>query len=98
LAAAKFSCQSREAWAAYCTRLAAALGASASLAFLISNGSFFWFSGKVSSVGFFEYAWGLSGQYLPYVGVAALYAMVGLGLEVLVRMATNTRLGGVELR
>jgi len=91
--------QSSQPWLSYIAKLAGALGASTSVAFLVSNASFFWFSGKLASVGFFEYAQGLSSEYLPYVGAAAVYAMLGLGLgAMLSAVAAGARLGGMETR
>jgi hypothetical protein len=90
--------QSRQSGAAYGAMLAAALGVSASLAFLISNGSFFWFSGKISSLDIVDYALGLSGQYLPYVGAAAGYAALGLGIASLLCALADARLGRAGIR
>lgn len=98
LAGRGFARQFHQSWTAYTMALAVSLGLSASLAFVVSNGSFFWFSGKVSSVGIVEYAWGLSGQYLPYVGAAAIYATLGLGIVALSRMAADMRLRGADIR
>lgn len=56
-------------------------------AFVISNASFFWFSGRVTGTSTFEYASGVAQYYLPYLAgsfgylaVAALvYALFNLG-------------------
>jgi len=58
------------------------------LAFLISNAGFYWFSGKVTSVGFIDYAQWLLGQYPAYVGAALAYAFLGLAIESLLRSST----------
>jgi hypothetical protein len=73
--------QSHRNWAVYGSMLAGSLLVSASVAFLISSFSFFWFSGKVSSIGQFDYAESLAGQYFSYVGATAVYALIGLGVE-----------------
>lgn len=67
------------------------LAVPASLAFLISNGSFFWFSGKVASVSLMEYAMGLADGYLPYVGATLLYAILGLGVVALMHNLAHIR-------
>lgn len=90
-----FSRQSDEPWLTCLPTLALALGASASLAFVVSNGSFFWLSGKLSAVSLTEYAQGLSSQYLPYVGGAVIYALLGLGVGAVVRTLADLRLGRV---
>ncbi|MFM8332373.1 MAG: hypothetical protein ACKN9T_11850 [Candidatus Methylumidiphilus sp.] len=80
LAGAWFSRQPHTALTAQASQFAGSVMLSASLAFLVSNGSFFWFSGKVSAVSLIEYARGLSGFYIPYLGAAAGYAVLGLAL------------------
>lgn len=97
LAGRWFSRQSPGAGFAYASRLALALAGSASVAFLLSNGSFFWFSGKLSSVGLMEYAQGLSGQYLPYLGGAVVYTLAGLGVGAVSRTLANLRMGRVDI-
>lgn len=68
----------------YCTRLdrhnihslipfAGASLAALTAAFLISNGSFFMFSGRYPDMGVVEYASQVAGYYLPYVSSAVLY-------------------------
>jgi hypothetical protein len=69
--------------------LAVSLVCSASLAFVISNGSFYWFSGKVAAVGILEYAFGLAGEYPPYLGATAFYVLLGLAADALLRPLAN---------
>jgi hypothetical protein len=64
---------------------------STSLAFLISNGSFFWFSGKVGSVSLLDYAKGLAEGYLPYIGSTAVYVVFGLGMKALLSNLLDIR-------
>lgn len=64
---------------------------SASVAFLVSNASFFFFSGKLGSVGILEYALALSTEYLPYLGATALYAAMGIGVELLLNALVGLR-------
>jgi hypothetical protein len=76
--------------------LAVALGWSTSLAFLISNGSFFWFSGKVSAVGILDYAFGLAGEFPHYMGATAFYVLLGLGAKALLPLLANVLPGEVD--
>ncbi len=80
-----------KSFSCYVPALAFAIFISSTLAFLISNGSFFWFSGKVSAVSFIEYAVGLSGDYLPYTGATVFYAFFGIGMDALLRNLSNIR-------
>ena len=47
--------------------------AAVNVAFAISNGSFYLFSGKFANIGFAEYAARVSQYYLPYISGAAIY-------------------------
>jgi hypothetical protein len=74
---------SHQSWMPYTLMLAVILAFSVSLAFLVSNGSFYWFSGKVSEAGILDYALGLTGEYPAYVGATAFYILLGLGADAL---------------
>lgn len=91
LAGRWLSRQERHPWAVYLGLAAASLLVSASAAFVVSNGSFYLFSGKLAGLGLADYASDLAGQYLPYVGAAAFYAALGLGAGSLLRALTATR-------
>ena len=54
-------------------QLVAALLASASLCFLLSNGSFYWWSGIVAQPTFVGWTENLRDWYLPYLYTASLY-------------------------
>jgi hypothetical protein len=74
--------QPRQGLMAACgLKLVAALLVSASTAFMLSNGSFYWFSGKFFGVSLLEYVDGVYGLYLPYLGAATLYTIIGFGIE-----------------
>lgn len=88
--------QSEELRYAYWPMWALALGVSASMAFVVSNGSFFWLSGKLSTIDWKDYAQGLSSQYLPYVGATALYATLGRGAGVFARILAGSRFGRID--
>ena len=79
----------RQSWNQYALMLAFSLGWSTYSAFLISNGSFFWFSGKVSAVGILDYAFGLAGEYPHYIGATAFYVLLGLGAKALLHLLAN---------
>lgn len=49
-----------------------------SAAFVISNGSFYLFSGRYSDLAAFDYAAAVARYYLPYLGSALLYTVAGL--------------------
>jgi len=66
---------------------------SSSLAFLISNVSFYWYSGKVSGIGIVDYALELMGEFGPYVGATLFYVLAGLGINALLRSLASIRLG-----
>lgn len=73
----------------YGIKFGLALVFSASLAFLISNLSFYWFSGKVISVELIDYAQWLTEQYFPYIVSTLAYALLGLAVEGLLRNLPN---------
>ncbi len=54
-------------------------------AFAISNGSFYLFSGRYADMAVSDYVVAISQYFLPYVGSALVYAMLGYGLVLLVR-------------
>lgn len=62
-------------------------------AFLISNGSFYFFSGYFASMSYTEYL-ARTGQYaVPYLGWALLYIAAGLAVVMLVRRVRAANLG-----
>jgi hypothetical protein len=69
--------------------LTVSLVCSASLAFVISNGSFYWFSGKVAGVGILDYAFDLAGDCPPYLGATVFYVLLGLAADALLRPLAN---------
>ena len=69
----------------YAAVLALTVTLSSSIAFLISNGSFYWFSGKVSGIGIVDYALELTGEFSSYVGATLFYVLSGLGANALLR-------------
>ena len=89
----------RQAWTAgYVARFAASLCGSASVAFLISSASFFWFSGKVSPADVPGYFRGMDVQFVAYVGAAAGYAVLGFGLAALLRAIAIAQPDGADIR
>ncbi len=80
----------------YAALLALTVVFSTSIAFLISNGSFYWFSGKVSGIGIVDYALELSGEFSPYVGATLFYVLAGLGVNALLRSLASIRLSRVD--
>ena len=61
-------------------KMAGTLLAAATIAFLISNGSFYLFSGRYEEISWFTYSESVATYYLSYVGYAMLYS--GLFLSV----------------
>ena len=80
--------QSRRSFA---LSLTMALAVSTCVAFLISNGSFYWLSGKVSGTAFVDYALGLEKEFPAYLGATILYVLAGLGIGAGVRILENDR-------
>ena len=80
----------------YAALLALTVVFSTSIAFLISNGSFYWFSGKVSGIGIVDYALELAREFGPYVGATLFYVLAGLGVNALVRSLAIIRLSRVD--
>ena len=80
----------------YAALLALTVVFSSSIAFLISNGSFYWFSGKVSGIGIVDYALELAREFGPYVGATLFYVLAGLGVNALVRSLAIIRLSRVD--
>lgn len=68
--------------------LAAGMGLmlASSLAFVVSNGSFFLFSGRFADMSWLDYSAAVVPYYLPYVGSAALYVLAGFGLVRLTKL------------
>jgi hypothetical protein len=73
--------------------LALALLVSTSVAFLISNGSFYLFSGRFPEMNWVEYASRVTQYYPPYLGFTVLYTGAVLGVHALLnaRQALTTR-------
>ncbi|MDD5035867.1 MAG: hypothetical protein PHE55_14035 [Methylococcaceae bacterium] len=75
-------------------RCGIALLASSTLAFLISNFSFYAGSGKVAGVGLIEYGHGLAAQYPGYVGAVAFYSILAIAIRSM--FTTHLRLRGAD--
>lgn len=59
-------------------------------AFLISNGSFFLFSGKVGETSVAHYLHGISLYYPPYISSTLIYGLViGVGIKIVRALATH---------
>ena len=62
-----------------------------SSAFLISNGSFFLFSGKTGVISWAHYLQGVSDYYPPYVSVTLIYGLViGVGIKIVHAIKAQT--------
>jgi hypothetical protein len=59
---------------------------STTAAFLISNGSFYWLSGKFPQADFAQYVELVSHYYAPYAGFAVMYAITGFAVVKIVKM------------
>ncbi len=57
-----------------------------SLAFVISNGSFYLFSGKFGAMSFFNYVVAIEQYYFAYVGAALIYGVMGLAVVKLIKL------------
>lgn len=77
-------------------RMIVALVSAASLAFLISNGSFYVFSGRFSQVNPVEYGGWVAQFYLPELGAALLYSAAVIGLHAAFRSISARRLRQVH--
>jgi hypothetical protein len=86
------------AWPNWGLGLLIALSLSTSLAFLISNGSFFWFSGKVLNTEFSQYSLEMTGYYLPYLVSTLFYGLLVFVLEGLLLTIINARHDGIKFR
>lgn len=64
--------------------LAAALAVATTLAFVISNGSFYLFSGRYESLSLMQYAESTLQYFAPYLGMTALYVALAAVLHVIV--------------
>jgi hypothetical protein len=64
----------------------ATLLASISTAFLISNGSFYWLSGKFPQADFAQYVERMSHYFTPYTGYAVMYVILGFAAVKVVKM------------
>jgi hypothetical protein len=67
------------------SRIAAALLVSTMLAFLISNGSFFVFSGRLAGADGLDYSLGVARDFPTYLGAALAYSGLVMGLVSLAR-------------
>jgi len=57
-----------------------------SLAFVISNGSFYLFSGKFAAMTFLNYVASIDQYYFAYVGAALVYGVMGLAVVKLIQL------------
>ena len=69
---------------------------SSSIAFIISNASFYWFSSKVSGIGIVDYALELTGEFSSYVGATLFYVLSGLCVNALLRSLASIRSSRVD--
>jgi len=69
---------------------------SSAIAFLISNASFYWLSGKISGTGIIDFAVELVGEFSPYVGATLFYVLFGLGINALLRSLASIHLSRVD--
>ncbi len=67
-------------------KIAVALPVAVTLAFIISNGSFFLFSGRLSEAGWVGYSLGVARDYPAYLFAALMYTGLLLFLDALARM------------
>jgi hypothetical protein len=65
--------------------------AATSIAFVISNGSFYFFSGYFASMSFADYIARTIGYYVPYLGWALFYIAAALSLVKLARIVLTDR-------
>lgn len=65
--------------------------AATTIAFVISNGSFYFFSGYFASMSFSDYVARTAGYYVPYLGWALFYIAAALLLVKLARVALSDR-------
>jgi hypothetical protein len=70
-------------------RIGAALPISVVLAFVISNGSFFLFSGRLDKVDWMEYSWGVARDYPEYLAAAVIYCGLVFGIDALIRFLSS---------
>jgi hypothetical protein len=61
--------------------LGATVFAASSFAFLFSNATFFFFSGRYSEMSWIEYTSRIAQYYVPYVSVAMLYVAVAVAIQ-----------------
>jgi hypothetical protein len=72
--------------------MGAMLVLAASLAFVISNGSFYLFSGRFAEVNAVQYGNGIAELYVPYLEAAVLYSALAIGLHAAFRSLSARRL------
>ena len=80
-----------DSWQFHALKLVGALALSTALAFILSNGSFYWFSGKVSAVDITPYFATLLEEFPAYLGASLAYALFGVGLNIFVRSVVGFR-------
>lgn len=67
-------------------RTSAALSIAATAAFVLSNGSFFLFSGRVGGTSWADYGWGVAAYYPEYLAATLFYCGLVFCLNALSRM------------
>lgn len=67
--------------AGWLSGLGAAVFAASSFAFLFSNATFFFFSGRYADMIWIEYASRIAQYYVPYISVALLYIAVAVAIQ-----------------
>lgn len=76
---------------AFLLHMALALVASVTVAFMISNGSFFLLSGRLDGADWVQYSLGVARDYPAYLGATAAYTGLALIVGELARMLTSTQ-------
>jgi hypothetical protein len=70
-------------------RIGAALPISVTLAFVISSGSFFLFSGRLDGADWMEYSLGVARDYPGYLVAAVIYCGLAFGVDALIRFSPS---------
>lgn len=86
-------------WAKSCcnpVKTSLALWAATTVAFVVSNGSFFLFSGRLGGADGMAYSLGVLQDYPGYLFHTALYCAVVFGGALLVRSIPNLKLGDIK--
>lgn len=91
-----FAAHHRLQWRSLGVLAACVLGAT-TLAFVISNGSFYLFSGRYADTGLMQYAQHIASYYVPSLGSTLAYTGLAAALHVLVKAAAGVSFADTEL-